>query len=156
MPKPTPAWLARQRAEAVKHDLGYGDIHPVTGMVWCLNQFSSAASFERQRGNQLLRNARWRATQFNREFTLTRADFDRMWPVNGRCPVFPHIELKWGRSDIGRSPSIDRIDSARGYSPDNCRIISHRANMLKSDATDEETLLMAEDVRRRRQHGSAH
>jgi hypothetical protein len=148
--------VAKWKAEAAELGLRYGDIHPTTGMVWGLTQWHSQTAFEKGRRGQLLRNARWRAKAFNREFDLTHADFNRMWPADGRCPVFPHIVLQWGRStDIANSPSIDRIDSSRGYSPDNCRIISHRANMLKSNATDDEVILMAADVMRRKQHDSA-
>ena len=36
------------------------------------------------------------------------------------------------------APSLDRIDSAKGYTKDNIWVISHRANQIKNDATLEE------------------
>lgn len=35
-------------------------------------------------------------------------------------------------------PSIDRVDNQKGYTKDNTRIISHRANRIKSDASIDE------------------
>lgn len=42
----------------------------------------------------------------------------------------------WSRRD--NSPSMDRIDSSKGYTPDNIHIISWRANRIKNDSTVEE------------------
>lgn len=36
------------------------------------------------------------------------------------------------------SPSLDRFDNDQGYTPDNIRVISRRANLIKSDATADE------------------
>jgi len=55
------------------------------------------------------------------------------------CPVFPWIRLQYrvgaGMGCRPESPSIDRIDNSLGYVPGNVRIISDRANRLKSNAT---------------------
>lgn len=52
------------------------------------------------------------------------------------CPVLG-IELSF-TGDTQNSPSIDRFDNSKGYTTDNCRIISYRANMLKSNANIKE------------------
>jgi len=53
------------------------------------------------------------------------------------CPVFPWIKLNL--ENKGRmqddSPSIDRIDSSKGYIPGNICVISWRANRMKGDAS---------------------
>lgn len=46
------------------------------------------------------------------------------------------------------SPAIDRIDSADGYTPDNCWVISMKANRIKSDATVAEIETVAVRLRR--------
>ncbi len=72
------------------------------------------------------------------------------------CPVFSNLRLNYtkidfdgkhnlkkcseiaGYSDMGETwsaASIDRIDSNKGYSYDNIRIISHYANTLKNVGT---------------------
>jgi predicted RND superfamily exporter protein len=44
------------------------------------------------------------------------------------------------------TPSLDRIDSKKGYTPDNVWVISHRANQIKNDATIEELKLITENL----------
>lgn len=58
------------------------------------------------------------------------------------CPVFS-IPLKYGRRDTAASaafdsPSLDRIVPKHGYVLRNLRVISYRANALKSDASIDE------------------
>lgn len=91
----------------------------------------------RRRSNPLVRmvqEAKARATKKGIPFGIT-ADHLEMPEV---CPVLG-IEISMGmgaRADC--SPSIDRIDSTKGYVPGNVRVISWRANRLKNDATLEE------------------
>lgn len=69
------------------------------------------------------------------EWTIKPQDI--VWPE--RCPILD-LELDYtrgkGRSD--NSPSLDRIDPMKGYTPDNICIISWRANRIKNDGTAEE------------------
>lgn len=74
------------------------------------------------------------------EHNLTLADVKELYPVDGLCPVFG-IKLEWGMPKK-TSPSLDRIDSQKGYTYDNCQIISNKANVIKSDATLEELELL--------------
>jgi hypothetical protein len=68
------------------------------------------------------------------------------------CPVFPWIRLVLptgkGRGFYPDAPSIDRIDSSRGYVLGNIRIVSWRANSLKSNATVEELEALLADHKR--------
>lgn len=61
--------------------------------------------------------------------------------IPDKCPLLG-IELKDntgnGKGNCRDSPSLDRIDSSKGYTPDNVWVISNRANEIKSNATLEE------------------
>lgn len=48
------------------------------------------------------------------------------------------------------NPSVDRINPDLGYVKGNVRVISHRANLLKSNATLEELELILEDAKKLR------
>jgi hypothetical protein len=78
-------------------------------------------------------SAKSRATGKNREFSIELEDIC-IPPI---CPVFltPMI-----------SPSIDRIDSSKGYIKGNIRVISRRANILKNNATVEEMRMVLADL----------
>jgi hypothetical protein len=64
-------------------------------------------------------------------------------PVLG-IPLNYHGVEKQGWSRTDNSPSIDRIDSSKGYTLDNMQIISWRANRIKNDSTPEELRLLAD------------
>ena len=54
------------------------------------------------------------------------------------CPVLG-IKLDWGMNGLNNnSPSLDRIDSTKGYIPGNVMIMSYLANKMKSNATPEQ------------------
>ena len=44
------------------------------------------------------------------------------------------------------APSIDRIDSSKGYTPDNCWVISQRMNTIKNNSTYRELFVLANAV----------
>jgi len=56
--------------------------------------------------------------------------------IPDRCPVLGIALSRDGHRDS--SPSLDRIIPSHGYVPGNVRVISFRANRIKSDATIEE------------------
>jgi hypothetical protein len=84
----------------------------------------------------LLKNAKARAKRYGVPFTITLDDID----IPKRCPI---LEIQIHPSNDGKvkpqSPSIDRIVPELGYVPGNIRVVSHRANTLKSNM-DVETL----------------
>jgi hypothetical protein len=65
-----------------------------------------------------------------------------------RCPVFdvPFVERGAGFSKW--SPSIDKIDPAKGYVPGNIQVVSLFANCMKRDATKEQLRAFARWVRK--------
>ena len=80
---------------------------------------------------------RSRAKKAGLDFNLTATDI----VIPETCPVFG-CKLILGSGQTGRIapdiPSVDRFDNTKGYTKDNVRVISLRANMLKSDATVQE------------------
>lgn len=86
---------------------------------------------------KLLYAARKRAREFNLAFTLTIDDII----IPKYCPI-RGVELVDGtgtgprRSSLNfDSPSLDRINNQRGYTPDNVRVVSRKANLIKSNAS---------------------
>lgn len=89
---------------------------------------------------QTLKASKERAARKNLEHTLTLDDLQNLYPKDNICPILG-ITLSWGFPK-DTSPSLDRIDTSKGYTYENCQIISNRANRIKSDATIEELELL--------------
>jgi hypothetical protein len=68
-----------------------------------------------------------RAKQKNREFTITISDI----VVPEICPVLNKLLVP----NTEYAPSLDRVDSSKGYTKDNIRVISKRANTLKNNSS---------------------
>lgn len=82
----------------------------------------------------LLKLAKQRVKSSGWELTITEEDII----VPEFCPVFG-VRLEFGRmDDRDNSPSLDRIDSTKGYIPGNVAVICWAANKLKSNGTAEE------------------
>lgn len=64
------------------------------------------------------------------------------------CPVLGMDLVKGEGRATGSSPSLDRIDSSKGYIKGNVQVISKKANTMKHDATREELVKFAEWVLR--------
>ncbi len=79
----------------------------------------------------MLSKARQRARTKGLEFSITEHDI-HIPPV---CPMLGiEIRISDGKLTDG-SPTLDRIDSAIGYRPDNIQVLSHKANRAKSNLT---------------------
>lgn len=91
-----------------------------------------------------LRRARERAARKGIAFAIGLADIP---PIPELCPV---LGIKLERSCSGNpgpsSPALDRIVPSLGYVPGNLQWLSHRANIMKSDASAKELLMFAEWV----------
>lgn len=74
--------------------------------------------------------AKSRAKKKGLEFTILLEDV----AIPAVCPVLGIPISRGTRGDHGYSPSLDRIDSSKGYVPGNVMVISWRANIVKSDA----------------------
>lgn len=90
---------------------------------------------------RMLSHAKMRAKKYGRECTITVADIvvPKVCPLLG-VPIYVGTKcLKFN------SPTIDRKDSSKGYTPGNVWVVSWRANRVKSDATLEEMKLLVKN-----------
>lgn len=81
----------------------------------------------------LFSSARGRAQKYNREFSITEQDIKELLELTPICPL-RKVKFQRGINQTAspNSPSLDRIDSLKGYTKDNIQIISYRANLIKN------------------------
>lgn len=90
---------------------------------------------------RLLGAARARSKKYGFEINIEESDIF----IPKICPLLG-IEIKVSSEKVSaNSPSLDRIDSSKGYVKGNVWVISHKANTMKSNATLEEFLTMAKN-----------
>jgi hypothetical protein len=83
----------------------------------------------------LLNNARRRALKNNIQFSINIEDII----IPAMCPILNiPIILDSNLKTRDNSPSIDRLVPELGYTKENIRIISYRANTIKNSASIEE------------------
>ena len=93
---------------------------------------------------QMLYRTRFSAKTKGIPFELQVSDI----VIPDKCPILG-ISLERGiYKACDHSPSLDKINPALGYIPGNVRVLSQRANLLKSNATVEELRLVYEDALR--------
>jgi hypothetical protein len=88
----------------------------------------------------MLQRARRRAKALGLPFELTASQVE----IPTHCPVLGIELLRSGTVDS--SPSLDRVRNEEGYILSNIRVISHRANRIKSDASKDELLKIARSM----------
>jgi len=120
--------------------------------IMTCKQCSSRKYKESSIEQKLLNAAKKRAKTKGIEFSLSIADI----VIPSYCPML-NIPLypTSGQAAHANSPSIDRLDSSKGYVPENIVIISHRANMIKSNSTPVEMRMIADYTEKeieRREH----
>lgn len=96
----------------------------------------------RNKESVVLSHARIRARKFGWEFNLTLEDI----VIPDVCPILGIPFDYHTTKRIGNSISLDRIDNTKGYTKDNVRVISYKANHMKANATLEELQLFAKNI----------
>jgi hypothetical protein len=91
--------------------------------------------------------AKRRAKDKGLEFNIDRTDIDIpiICPILGIPIVKVYIKGK-NPGPTSNSPSLDRIDNSKGYVKGNVRVISHKANTMKHNASPIELIRFAEWV----------
>lgn len=87
----------------------------------------------------LVKAAKQRAKNKGWEFNLTYEDI----VIPKYCPYLG-LELKYLGGDS--SPSLDRIDSNKGYVKGNVQVISTKANTMKNNASKEELIIFSKAI----------
>lgn len=109
-----------------------------------INERESA--FKRRLKNpelEMLNRTRKRALSKNIPFNLEISDII----IPEKCPILD-IPLKLNRvSAKDDSPSLDKIDSNKGYIKGNVRVISRLANIMKAHATKEQIEKFCENIK---------
>jgi hypothetical protein len=103
------------------------------------NREAAVDYVKRNRERVLLSKSRTSARASGMEHNITLEDI----VIPEFCPVLG-IQLDrnaWGRA--ANLPSLDRVDSTKGYIKGNVRVISWKANNLKCDITAAEALAIA-------------
>jgi hypothetical protein len=111
---------ARGRRRALREARGRGEPRPVS---------ERAAYF-------MVSAAKHRAKKKGLPFDLTE-DYvlGLLDQCGGRCPVLGVPFVRGTRACRRASPSLDRVDPAKGYVEGNVVVVSMRANAIKNDAT---------------------
>ena len=99
--------------------------------------------YEKDPRSQMLTSAKRRAQAKGIEFSLTKENIK----IPDVCPVLGiKLYVETNKGQHPGSPSLDRLDNTKGYTPDNIHVISWRANDLKRDATAKELRAIADYI----------
>jgi hypothetical protein len=91
----------------------------------------------------MLQSAKHRAKRDGVPCTITAKDI----VIPKVCPALG-VKLEQGtRQNHANAPTLDRVFPERGYIPGNVRVISHKANLIKNNATLDELECMVEYIR---------
>ncbi len=82
--------------------------------------------------------AKNRAKELGLEFNIEISDII----IPDVCPVFKQ-PFTFNVKQNKFSPSLDRVDSSKGYIKGNVQVISHLANTMKSNASKDELIMFA-------------
>lgn len=93
---------------------------------------------------ELWTSAKARARKNGRPFNIELSDI----VIADVCPVLGIPMFRGKGAHHAGSPTLDCILPAKGYVKGNVRVISRRANMLKSDGTSAEMRLVLADLER--------
>jgi hypothetical protein len=92
---------------------------------------------------RLWKSAKTRSEKKGFDFDIELSDIN----IPKLCPLLNIPLTKHStRNRHFDAPSLDRIDSSKGYIKNNIWVISHRANQLKNDATLDELKLITENL----------
>ena len=127
--------IVSHRANSIKNNASFDEIKLIFNNYYNSHKGPTSSKFNLSNKLRILRSVRHNIKNRDLDFNLSIDDFN----IPDFCPIL-NIELNFekGRKINYQSPSLDRINNNYGYVPNNIRIISTRANTLKSDSSYEE------------------
>lgn len=78
--------------------------------------------------------AKQRAKKYGLDFDIEESDIN----IPEVCPILDIPLQKSYKKQASSSPSLDRVDSSKGYVKGNVRVISYKANACKSNMTPQQ------------------
>jgi len=106
----------------------------------CERKYHKTHGKSKTREYYLFHHAKTRAKKKGLPFNLDLSDIF----IPEFCPVLTHIRLNNSNSRLGfDSPTVDRLIPQLGYVKGNVRVISWRANNIKTDASWQELMSVA-------------
>lgn len=142
---PENIWVISWKANGLKKNSSLEELEQLVSSLrsnsWLEEVKPNTSPEMKKQARQILKSARRRARLNGWGFDLELSDI----VIPYVCPIFGLPLQKGDKKRHASSPSLDRIDSSKGYVKGNIWVISWRANELKFDATLEEleTLLAA-------------
>jgi len=136
---PQKRYYEKNKAKHQQRTADWKKAHPEYGPDYHLRQKASNPV------RYLLRMAKTRAKKKGLEFTIEASDI----VIPDVCPYF---QVPLDATSTGYNPwfpSIDRIDSSKGYIKGNVQVISTLANRMKWAATEDQLIAFAEGVLRK-------
>lgn len=91
---------------------------------------------------RLWKGAQARAIKNDLEFNILESDII----VPEICPILEIPIFAGDKNNYANSPSLDRIDNSKGYIKNNIRVISMKANTMKSNASKELLLKFCKNI----------
>lgn len=99
-------------------------------------------------GRDLAIQARKRAERDGRDCTITPELVQAMWEREAVCVYCGGGLVVGTKVHTHQSPTLDRKDQSKGYTPENTALACFRCNTLKRDATLEELESLVANLRR--------
>ena len=111
-----------------------GELRPTCKQCTLNKNKVYTTKWEQRQTNKLYWNAKMRAKRFGLEFNITENDII----IPKKCPLLD-IDIYPGKEVVSKhSPTIDRIDTTKGYIKGNIQVVSHKANFINTNLTLEE------------------
>jgi len=79
------------------------------------------------------------------QFSITKEDIMKLVKKQDNKCIYTGREFGWTYKHLNK-PSIDRINSSKGYTKDNIQLVVFQANQAKSDMTHEEFINFVKEI----------